>query len=83
MGYGYMDGGEETKTYTFTEADRDMLLDIIENTTVFMDTSSGSNDQLTQIVNEEASYYFSGEKSAEDVAATIQNRASIYVSEQR
>ena len=83
MGYGYMDGGDETKTYTFTEADRDMLLDILENTTVFMDTSSGSNDQLTQIVNEEASYYFSGEKSAEDVAATIQNRASIYVSEQR
>ncbi len=83
MGYVYRDGGEETKTYTFTEADRDMLLDVIENTAVFMDTSSGSNDQLTQIVNEEASYYFSGEKSAEDVAATIQNRASIYVNEQR
>ena len=54
MGYVYRDGGEETKTYTFTEADRDMLLDVIENTAVFMDTSSGSNDQLTQIVNEEA-----------------------------
>lgn len=83
MGYGYMDGGEETKTYTFTEADRDMLLDIIENTTVFMDSGSRSNDQLTQIVEEEASYYFSGEKSAEDVAAMIQNRATTYVNERR
>lgn len=78
-----MDGSASTETTTFTEADRDMLLDIINNTMIYMDSSYNSNDQLTQIVEEEASYYFSGEKSAEDVAAMIQNRATTYVNERR
>lgn len=33
------------------------------------------------IISEEAEYYFNGQKSVEDVAKTIQNRAGIYVSE--
>lgn len=33
------------------------------------------------IISEEAEYYFNGQKSVEDVAKTIQNRAGIYISE--
>ena len=79
----YDDGTTGEESYTFTEEDRDMLLDIINNTMVYASSYLSGSDQLTEIVNEEASYYFSGEKSAEDVAAMIQNRASIYVNEQR
>lgn len=79
----YDDGTTGEKSYSFTEEDRDMLLDIINNTTVYASAYSSGSDQLTQIVDEESSSYFSGAKSAEDVAATIQNRASIYVNEQR
>lgn len=34
-----------------------------------------------KIISEEAEYYFNGQKSAEEVAKTIQNRAGIYVGE--
>ena len=50
---------------------------------LFGQSYASTQDQLQKIVSEEVSSYFAGEKSAEDVAAMIQNRASIYVSEQR
>ena len=36
---------------------------------------------IMDIINEESAAYFSGDKSAEDVAALIQNRVSIYLGE--
>lgn len=39
------------------------------------------DDAITQIINEEAQAYYSGQKSVEDAADVIQNRARIYVSE--
>lgn len=39
-------------------------------------------DDLLAIVMEEYPYFYSGEKSAEEVASLIQNRATIYISEQ-
>ena len=68
---------------TFTQEDMDMLLGVINNTQLFGQSYASTQDQLQKIVSEEVSSYFAGEKSAEDVAAMIQNRASIYVSEQR
>ena len=38
---------------------------------------------LQTIVVEEAAAYFSGQKSAKEVAGVIQSRANIYVSENR
>ena len=70
--------GTETIT-TFTQEDADTIRAIVDNTVVAVGYSS---DQINNIINEEAAYYFNGEKSAQDVAATIQNRVSIYVSEQ-
>ena len=37
--------------------------------------------KLVKIINEEADAYFTGQKSAADVAQIIQSRVSIYVSE--
>ena len=71
------------QTITFTQEDMDVLMNVINNTQLFGQSYASTQDQLQKIVSEEVSSYFAGEKSAEDVAAMIQNRASIYVSEQR
>ncbi len=39
------------------------------------------DSDIMDIINEEAEAYFSGDKSAEDVAALIQNRVGIYLGE--
>ena len=43
----------------------------------------GSRDEaLIRLMREEINRYYDGQNSAEDTAAAIQSRASIYVSEQ-
>lgn len=37
------------------------------------------NDEILNLINEDMGAYFSGDKSAEDVAALIQNRVQLYV----
>lgn len=39
------------------------------------------NDDILNIINEEAAAYYEGQKGLEDVAGVIQNRVSVYVSE--
>lgn len=39
------------------------------------------NESVLEIITEEASYYFNGSKSAEDVAALIQTRVQLYLDE--
>ena len=41
------------------------------------------DDNLIQIIEEEAAAFFNGQKSAKDVAAIIQSRVKIYVNENR
>ena len=57
--------------------DLDKFLNLLEETDLF----TFRNDTITEIINEEAAPYLAGEKSAGEVAAIIQNRVSIYVSE--
>ena len=38
---------------------------------------------IADIVTEQAAAYFSGQKSAEEVAKLIQSKANIYINEQR
>ena len=45
--------------------------------------SSGSINDLEEIILEEAAAYFEGQKTAEEVATIIQSRASIYVNEKQ
>lgn len=42
---------------------------------------SMENNEIIRIINEEAPAYYSGQKSAEDVANIIQNRVQLYVDE--
>ncbi len=38
--------------------------------------------EIMEIINEEADYYFAGQKSVEEVMSLIQNRVSLYIAEQ-
>ena len=39
------------------------------------------NTEILNIISEEASGYFEGQKSVEDVAAVVQNRVQLYMNE--
>lgn len=71
--------GGEVSVYAMTQAEADQITDLIDATTRVY----SYDDTLFQIISDEAEAYFSGQKSAEDVAALIQSRVSIYVNEQR
>lgn len=78
--YSYDQVTGEEKEIIFTQENADLITDLINNTSMVADYNTS---QINDIINEEVAYYFSGEKTAQDVAATIQNRVSIYVNEQR
>ena len=42
-----------------------------------------TDEALFDIIQEEAAAYFTGQKSAQDVASIIQSRAQLYVNENR
>ena len=60
-----------------TDEDIERVLSYIESVT----NTYGNQSDISDIVMEEAASYFSGQKSAQDVAAVIQSRAQIYVDE--
>jgi len=60
-----------------TQEDVDLYLALVDSISVL----SGQDAEIMNIVNEEAQAYYQGAKTAEDVAAIIQNRVSIFVSE--
>jgi len=59
------------------DKDNQKVLDLILSVTSFADNES----VLTDIIIEEAAYYFAGQKSAEETAAVIQNRVGLYLAE--
>ena len=76
--YGF--GGDITvEVYAMTEQEKEVVLDLLKNTTTFMRYDSS----LSDIINEEIQPFFKGEKSAADAAKMIQSRATIYVNEQK
>lgn len=54
------------------------MLELLQNT---RPASSSDSDDIVKIIHEEAQAYYSGQKSADDVADIIQNRVSLYVGE--
>ncbi len=60
-----------------TEAQMDRFWRLYESTQQI----TGRNDALLDIVMEQADVYFAGDKSLEETAKLIQNRAQLYVSE--
>ena len=63
--------------YTPLPEETDLLCALLDSST----TARGGR-QISSIVAQEAESFFSGQKSAADVAALIQNRVSIYLEEQ-
>ncbi|HBA69773.1 MAG TPA: hypothetical protein DCZ40_10525 [Lachnospiraceae bacterium] len=66
------------EVYAATEEQVDRIRQMIETA-----NSSSIDSQMLNIVTDEAQSYFDGQKSAEDVAALIQNRMQVYVNEKR
>lgn len=71
------EGEEEVGLSCITEQDAEIYRSIIENT----HRSYGSDFGMMEIIREEAEVYFEKDRDAASVAAIIQNRVSIYVSE--
>lgn len=61
------------------QSDVDKLNALIKGTTEL----SGRNETIYAIIREEAAAYFAGDKTVEECASLIQNRASIYLAEQK
>lgn len=62
-----------------TEEEAQTVRDIVYNA-----TSEATYDQnLMEIITEEAEYYFNGDKSAQEIAGIIQSRAQLYIDENR
>lgn len=75
----YYLGGVEITLPLMTQQEAEELKELLYSfTNVY-----NYNENLIQIVDEEAASYFAGQKSASEVAAIIQSRAQIYVNENR
>lgn len=62
-----------------TEEDAQAVRDMVYNAT----TEATYDQQLMNIITEEAEYYFNGEKSAQEIAGIIQSRVQLYIDENR
>ena len=62
----------------FTEEDKEFIRYMAEN--AYWDNSMQVRD-IQEIILEEVPYYFEGDKSAQEVAGTIQNRIGLYLKE--
>lgn len=72
-------GDKEIPIKPLTQEEVDFLTEYIKNTTVI---SGNYSDEVSSIMEEEVNAYFAGEKTAEEAAAMIQNRAGLLISEQ-
>ena len=64
--------------YELTQADSDELMAVINSATKVL----RQDQNITDIITDECTAYFKGEKSAEETAKLVQSRVSIYVNEQ-
>ena len=80
IGVGYP-GDIVLMAYLFapSEAQMDRFWKLYEST----EQITGRNDPLLDIVMEQADVYFAGDKNLEETVQLIQNRAKLYVNEQR
>lgn len=74
--YFYLNG-EEIIIDRFTKEEVEAICEFIYS----VNKRSYYNDDIINIVNEEAALFFDGQKSARDVAGVIQSRVQIYVDE--
>ena len=72
-------GDWEYTYHTVTQEEVDRVLELI----AVAKPMSSANEQIMTMITEEAEAFFHGQKTAEEVAAVIQSRVKIYVSENR
>jgi ABC-type glycerol-3-phosphate transport system substrate-binding protein len=70
---------DDAKVYPLTQEERDHLETYIRNCKTYMLL----DQNVKNIVEEEAEVYFSGDRNVEDTAKMIQQRAELYLSEQQ
>ena len=70
-------GDEEITIPPMTDDEVNEILDFINS----IDQVGNANEEVASIIYEEAEAFFSGQKSAEEVADIIQSRVQIYVNE--
>ncbi|MCM1024538.1 MAG: extracellular solute-binding protein [Prevotella sp.] len=75
----YWNGSSSVNIGVNTDEDNQRIIDFINST----ENISRRDDQVFNIISEEASAFFEGQKSAADVAEIIQNRVSNYLAENR
>ena len=75
----YWIGDQQINIGVNTDEDNQKMMDFIKS----VNTISRVDSSLSQIVTEEAAAYFAGQKTVDEVADIIQNRANIYVNESR
>lgn len=75
-GFGYDDWEYEYRPAT--EEERETLWELID---MARPLPSFNSDEVLSIISEEAEAFYSGQKSVDEVAAQIQSRISMYVSE--
>lgn len=76
--YFYMNG-EEIKLDPLSQEQVDKIVDFI----LSVDKCYYYNESVMNIINEEMDAFYTGQKTAQEVAKTIQNRAQLYVDENR
>jgi len=62
---------------TLTDEEVEVFRDLIRNASI----SSGRDDMVMQIVEEEIEPFFAGDRTAQTTADIIQKRASVYLAE--
>ena len=69
--------GKQVKKNPLTQEEAKEFYDYV----VSIDTMYEAETDIKNIINEEASAFFSGQKTAEEVAEIIQNRVNVYINE--
>ncbi len=75
----YYLNGEEVPISPMTQEEVDEVIAFVQS----VDQLNSTNQDLINIILEEAAPYFAGQKNAKEVADIIQNRVQIYVNENR
>ena len=79
VGSYWGENGEEIQIYSMSQEQADKLWEAVTTCTKVRE----QDDAIYTIVKEQAQAYYSGQKSAQDVARLIQSKVTIYVNEQR
>lgn len=69
----------EAEIFAATQEEVDAVKNLIE----IVDGVMSNNEEVSNIITEEAAAFFEGQKSAKDVADVVQSRVKIYVNENR